>query len=510
MPDEQMPVSRRVKQWNALPVFMFPDKYLRYLIALILVMGIVLRLTYYFQDYDLIIDEANIARNIYERNFAGLLLPLAYEQYAPPIFLWIEKLFSLLLGFGEKALRLYPLLCGIASLFVFYKILSKLIAIKAYWYPLALLAMGTIYVQYCAQVKQYMPDMLIGLLLIWAALNLDGSKVGRTKFILFWIITGSIAVWSSMSSVFILSGIGCYYGWPLWKKRAWKETGFLLLPVLVWIMQFLLYYFLILKSQISLDNLQRYHHEYFLYSLPANSEQWLHNGKRLIAVIGQMGGMTVLPLIFNILLLFIGIYLLARKKTEWLWLFGLPIVLVLLAAALHQYSLIERLILFLLPLGLVLIGFGLEKLMEMKSVALKIIICAIALVSIKNRSAIDILWRYQGFQEITYGLTYLKDHHVDGSHLYIHDSTTPTYIYYTQLHPNKQNWESLTGAKLLKWDSDYTVETKDIRDTVYFLYTGGFPIEEKNKRMAQIEQNLKQVDYYEKYICFVFGYAPKG
>jgi hypothetical protein len=68
----------------------------------------------------------------------------------------------------------------------------------------------------------------------------------------------------------------------------------------------------------------------------------------------------------------------------------------------------------------------------------------------------------------------------------------------------------LTGANLLKWDSDYAVETKNIRDTVYFLYTGGFPLAERQKRMAQIEQNLKQVDYYEKYICFVFGYAPKG
>ena len=486
------------------------NKLAKYFVALILVMGVVLRLVYYFQDYDLIIDEANIARNLAERSFTGLCSPLSYEQYSPPSFLWIEKLMTLSFGFGEKALRLYPLLCGFASLLIFYKILTRLIPIRAYWYSLALLSVGTIYVQYSAQVKQYMPDLLIGLLLIWAALNFDIDKVKRTKFLLFWILAGSIAVWSSMSSVFILAGIGFYYGWQARKRNAWREMGFLFIPVLVWIGQFLLYYILILKPQITSVYLQRYHEDYFLFLLPQNGEQWLHNGKRIIAIIGQMGGMTVLPLIFNILLLILGMYELARKKAELLWLFGLPIVLVIIAAALHQYSLIERLILFILPLGLVIIGKGMESVMQLKSLVYKIAACAIALVSIKNRSNIDILWQYQGFQEITYGLSYLKDHQVNGRHLFIHDSSIPTYIYYTQLHPDNQNWESLTGANLLNWDSDYAVETKNIRDTVYFLYTGGFPLAERQKRMAQIEQNLKQVDYYEKYICFVFGYAPKG
>ena len=76
------------------------NKLAKYFVALILVMGVVLRLVYYFQDYDLIIDEANIARNLAERSFTGLCSPLSYEQYSPPSFLWIEKLMTLAFGFS--------------------------------------------------------------------------------------------------------------------------------------------------------------------------------------------------------------------------------------------------------------------------------------------------------------------------------------------------------------------------------------------------------------------------
>jgi hypothetical protein len=487
----------------------FPKQYLNICILLILLLGIILRFTYYFQDYDLIIDEANIARNLSERNFWQLCLPLNYEQYAPPVFLWIEKLFSLVFGFSEKALRLYPLLCGVAALGVFYKIVNHLLPKLVLWYPLAMMATGTLYVKFSAEVKQYMPDTLIALLLVWAALNIDIFKTTKSRFIHFWSLAGSLCVWSSMSSVFILAGIGCYYTWNLWIDKKWKSSWLIMLPALFWGIQFLLYYLLILKAQISSNYLQRYHQDYFLFLLPTDHAQWTHNGQRLLSIMGEMGDYTFLALAFNIPLLFIGIFQLFRKKKELLWLFSLPILLVLVAAAFRQYSLIERVILFMLPLGLVLIGCGFERILRIRGWVYKLIISLVAVVCINNGSLLSILWRYHGFHEITMGMSYLKDHHVDGQHLFIHDGCGPTYVYYTQLHPDKKEWETLTGAKILKWDTDYAAETKDIRDTVYFLYTGGFSPDERNKRTSQIEQNMKQVDYFEKYVCYVYGYAPK-
>ena len=83
-------------------------------------------------------------------------------------------------------------------------------------------------------------------------------------------------------------------------------------------------------------------------------------------------------------------------------------------------------------------------------------------------------------------------------------------MYYTQLHPGKENWESLTGAHILSWDADYSQVTAGLQDTTYFIYTGGFPDAERNHRTAQIEKNMREVSYAARYICYVYGYVPKG
>ena len=69
-------------------------------------------------------DEAVLALNIVNRSYWELLQPLDYEQGAPVGFLLVEKLAIGVFGNNEYALRLFPLLSGIISLFLFY-ILAK-------------------------------------------------------------------------------------------------------------------------------------------------------------------------------------------------------------------------------------------------------------------------------------------------------------------------------------------------------------------------------------------------
>src|SRR5690606_25656480 len=114
-------------------------KIFAYIAYFTIALGIVFRIVIYFQNRNLIIDEANIARNIVERDFAGLAKPLYYEQYAPPIFLWITKLSTLLFGTSELAFRLFPFLCGIVGLILLYVLLKKFAANAAAWYPLFLM-----------------------------------------------------------------------------------------------------------------------------------------------------------------------------------------------------------------------------------------------------------------------------------------------------------------------------------------------------------------------------------
>jgi len=67
-----------------------------------------------------------LALNIINKNFTQLLTqPLEYDQASPLLFLVIEKVFVNTFGTSEYALRLFPSVCGVLSLFLFYR-LSKL------------------------------------------------------------------------------------------------------------------------------------------------------------------------------------------------------------------------------------------------------------------------------------------------------------------------------------------------------------------------------------------------
>src|SRR6185503_14605680 len=98
----------------------------RVIAALLILLGALLRVRQYLTGRSLWADEAMLALNIVNRNFAGLLQPLDYDQGAPIGFLLVEKIFNSVLGKNELALRLLPLLVGLISLWLFYRLLKQI------------------------------------------------------------------------------------------------------------------------------------------------------------------------------------------------------------------------------------------------------------------------------------------------------------------------------------------------------------------------------------------------
>jgi 4-amino-4-deoxy-L-arabinose transferase-like glycosyltransferase len=476
---------------------------------LIIGLGIVLRLILFFQNRNLIIDEANIVRNLVERDFAGLLLPLKYEQYAPPIFLWMEELASLLFGYGEKAMRLYPLLCGIASLFVFRSVAKLLMPVRSIWLPMALMACTYLLIKYSVELKQYMPDTLITLLLVWFALRKDIFTLNKGRFMLFWMVAGSIAVWASMPSVFSLAAVGFYYTWQSMAEKKWDLFKVLIPIAIIWFVQFGIYYLVILKPQIESDYLQNYHRDYFLFATPATRGEWEHNYYRIKEILNNIGGYHKYSYFLTVLFIGIGSITLIAKRFKVFILIVTPLVLTIIAAMLDQFSLIDRVILFLMPIGLLLLGYGFDQFWRIKFLPFKAVLIFVGLFMLKNYNMFWLFHDKLKFHELTEGFDYLNNRNINGEQLFVHDASVPTYLYYTNIHPDREKYSSLLGAHLMKWDSDFTTETDSVKEKVYFIYTGGFPDGEREKRTKQIEQNMQQVDYYEKYICYVYGYIPK-
>src|SRR5262252_1207359 len=120
----------------------------------ILAYGILLRLTQYLSDRSLWMDESMLALNVVNRSFAQLLQPLDYNQGAPVGFLMAQRAAVTLFGPGEYALRLFPFICGLISLFLFYYLAKKCLEPGASRIGLALFAIVLPLIYYSSEAKQ--------------------------------------------------------------------------------------------------------------------------------------------------------------------------------------------------------------------------------------------------------------------------------------------------------------------------------------------------------------------
>lgn len=477
----------------------------------ILVAGVVLRLVVYLQNRDLMLDEANVARNIYERDLPGLVKPLSYEQYAPPVFLWMVKLSSLLFGFGEQALRVYPLIAGILSLFLFNKVVKEIAGAKAAWYPMLLFALAPILIRYSSELKQYMPDVCITLLLLLAALKTDIRRSPRFKFMLQWLLIGSAAIWSSMPSVFLLAGIGCYYGTICIQHKDNKKLFTVAATSMLWLAQFGIYYFAILRPQISSDYLQNFHQYDFLFATPSTGKEWMHNWTVLSRLPEQFARGNYFVFV-NTALLLLGIIILLLKQPAKGLLLSVPLLCLLLAAALNQFSLMPRVALFSLPVILLLCGAGFSFFMnaERRPVKLAAILVVVpcALLSIGNSSG----EKYK-YEQLTEGLKYLQVKNIEGKGVYIHHSAGPAYIYYSQIHPGKVRL--LNNASVLAWNTNYDSlawQLKNVRkenSNVAFVFTNA-TMDETDKRRKGLAKHLLETGQFDKKYVRVYIYDTKA
>lgn len=468
---------------------------------LIMVTGIALRFIVYIDNRCLWTDEVSVALNIHERSFSELVQPLAYKQYAPPIFLWLIKLSTILFGYGEQALRLYPLFSGIVLLFVFYSVLKKNTSVFARWYPLLILATGFIYLRYSTEVKQYMPDAFIATALVWLALRLDILKPEKRKFIITWLIAGSVAIWSSMPSVFVLAAIGLYYSHNSSKEK--QRSNMLVIAGIsaVWLLQFLLYYFTILKPQINSEYLVNYHSKYFLFGLPSNSEEWGHNKDLLIAITESTFGKEQIIVVINSILILTGIAGLLYRNKAGAILYITPVLLMVIAAGLNQYSLIPRLTLFSMPFLLLLAGMGLDTIIKTKPAVIKYPVIVALFTVIMLDKPWSIINHPIREEQLTGALDYMNTQQINGKQLYVYTGAYNLYRYYTSIHPKQEKYSSLRNAIHIEEGTDLDSLLQYLPERAALLYTIPF---DSYVTKQKFEQYARLADSYHTDGCDVF------
>lgn len=475
---------------------------MRLLALVLLIAGAGLRLYVYFQNRNLIIDEANVARNISERGFIALLQPLDYHQYAPPVFLWITKLSSMLFGMGEMALRLYPFLCGIASLVLFYIVTKRLLPLHTIWYPLSLMVFGAIFIRYSSELKQYMPDIFMALLLFWLAMKTDITKLSPGRFVIYWMLAGSVAIWWSMPSVFILAGVGMYYAWMVIAGQKYRKLLHLTAVGIVWLAQFAAYYFLLLEEQANSDYLQNFHKYDFLFATPSKPEEWQHNWYVFSALMRQFEGLYPYVHDINTAFLILGVIMLFKKARAFFFLLVVPVLALCFAACIDQYSLMPRVSLFIIPVIILIIGYGFAQIYYLKATWMKAIVLVAGLYAAGCNIAFMIERPFK-YEELTEGMQYLQDKKIPAAAISVYHSSVPAFIYYTTIHPQKDKWTAIKDADQLQWYINYDSlgwqmrHVWSTRQPLGFLYTN-FTEAEFNKRNGGIANHMELLDSLDK------------
>lgn len=455
------------------------------LVAAAVATGIAFRLFQYLANRSLWFDEALLANNIARRPWSGLLEPLSNGQAAPLGFLFLEKAAVETLGTSEYALRLVPLLAGIASLFLFVAVARRYLSPGAVPVATAVFALSPFLVYYASELKQYSTDVLASLLLLLLAAPLLAGDLSARRAAAFGV-AGALLVWLSQTAVFVLAGVSLVVALPrlretrrllpfvgagaLWGAsflgsyaasrnslgdeafmRAWWRSGFMPLP------------------PRSLEDLAWFPGTFArLFRDPLGPYDSLMGESTLYGPAAMMLAFTAGAL-----------WLLARRRAEGLALL-LPVGLTLLASGVMLYPFGSerfsggRLLLFLVPALVLVIGEGAEQVRRALAGPLRPLAWAVVAVLVLGPLAHNLQATPYGRFEIKPLLGYLAEHRQGGDRVYVHHETRPAFAFYAPRFGLRPGDYTLGSCSRLRLDG-YLRELGRLRGEkrVWVLFVGG-------------------------------------
>lgn len=439
-------------------------------------MGIILRLRQYFSGRSLWADEASLAFNLANRSFAGLTQRLDYDQGAPIGFLFIEKLLVVGLGNIDQVMRLFPLFSGILAIYLFYRIADA--HIKGGMFGVLLFSVSWSLIYYSSELKQYSSDVMIGLLLIFLASRCLKENPQARDF-LFLGVAGTVVIWISHPSVFILGGIGLAMLVAALTKSHPIPVLWLFGLGSIWLISFGLEYLVSLRYLITNDLLYEYWKKAFMPLPPGGTRIWLSKTyySMLLTTLGRTD--QILVILFPTLSLIGGVSLLFRERSIAIMLIS-PFFIALLASTLQKYPLKDRFMLFLVPLALFLITEGLARIYLIISkwhagvAGVVYLFPALPLFLLSAGGAFEYVQQPYIGSDIKPVLEYVAKHEQKNDVIYVYYTTVPVVDYYAPFY-SIDNKDILFGyrspLKDVALEGFYNnVETLRGRDRVWFIF----------------------------------------
>jgi hypothetical protein len=287
-------------------------------------------------------DEVMLAMNFVWFDYGQLTQRLEHCQIAPLLFLWGERTVLCWLGPGELALRLLPFLACVSALGLYWRLTGLVLGPLARLFAVGFLAVAIWPVSMGAVVKPYSFDLLLSLTLLLPAVRWLRNP-GQTRWLIVLTLLTPVALLGSYPAVFVAGGVSLALARGVW-RQGWRARCWFAAYHLALLAAFAVAAHVganHLRTPVRDQNTQLGMTTFWANAFPPASPfaflRWLAlatTGQMAAYPLGSANGGSILTVV--LCLVGAGCWL-RQGRRPWLVLLVAPLLLNLVAAALHRY-----------------------------------------------------------------------------------------------------------------------------------------------------------------------------
>lgn len=402
--------------------------------------GVTLRLRQYFFNRSLWLDEAFLAANFIHKDWGQLLrAPMDYTESmtAPVGFMAMAKIAITLLGNGDIVLRLYPLLCSIIALALFMKLAQFYVSPRAVLLSLFLISVSGPLIYQASEFKPYSSDVVFAIATLFMVPYMERTAFSIRRMSVL-AVSGSLFVWFSFPSAFLLASIGIYFVWFYGKEKRWYAVFGIVIVSFFWLLSFWAHYKIVVGNGVEeslvgqwLIEFWREKQAFMPYPFSWDGLRWMFSS--FVGIFLSPGGWPIkeIPIIFFLA----GAGAMLYSKRRQLFVLMVPFVLAAIMSYFRLYPFNGRMLFFLLPAVILMIGEGVAQISSFHLALKKYnFLAGAAAYIILTVLLINYIPVFQTNQEIKPVLSYVQVNRKESDKIYLYFWAEPAFRYYASFY----------------------------------------------------------------------------
>ena len=330
-----------------------------WIFLLVVAAGVLARVVQYAQRRPLYIDDVQLMLNIVARGYRELLQPLALEQSAPLLFLWLQRFVVHLFGVSDVTFTVISLVVGLAALPIGWLVARRIVDRETSMLAVAMLAVSPPLIYYATSAKQYEMDVFVAVVLLWLGLRVLDAPERSSRWVAA-IGGGVLALTLSMPALFVLGGV--WFAWAFCQSIRTSARGRALLVVSggLWGVTFGSMYLTMYSAVSKNEYMRRFWYGAYMSSQPTAGRAVRYLAKGLQVALFDVDSATpwLLVALLSVLLVVGVVALLRERRLSVAALLTVPLVLAVVASALGQWILYTRFMLYSAPFAALLVAHG--------------------------------------------------------------------------------------------------------------------------------------------------------